>query len=310
MARGVTRTGIRHRAPAGCGARHQFHVTVRHRLNVGTSALEQGRRGPRGNIRVHFVPTSATRRPVPSPGRSPGCCMAGRMTVTASSTSLACARRDAASPAWVRRHHVFSPRTANIIAARAGTCSPSPPIAARLATSGTVTTATSASGRPLRRAGSSITSSRSHDARGRRQRCTPSGSECRPLANSPARKHTAPSPAVTRTTCRGKRREHRGRDRMTWKHSRHLRRGAHSVRVTPPTTAGLNRLRSGPPNTRRPGRGFSRIWLVSERILGRRNSQALRGHHPGKPAGFEIRRLIGSGNVPGARNGSSSPHRP
>ncbi|MCX5540729.1 nuclear transport factor 2 family protein [Paraburkholderia sp. CNPSo 3076] len=34
-----------------------------------------------------------------------------------------------------------------------------------------------------------------------------------------------------------------------------------------------------------------------ERILGRRNLQALRGHHPGKPSGFEIRRMQGEGNL-------------
>ena len=34
-----------------------------------------------------------------------------------------------------------------------------------------------------------------------------------------------------------------------------------------------------------------------ERILGRQNLQALRSHHPGKPAGFEIRRLFGSGDL-------------
>jgi SnoaL-like domain len=34
-----------------------------------------------------------------------------------------------------------------------------------------------------------------------------------------------------------------------------------------------------------------------ERILGRRNLQALRSHHPGKPAGFEIKRLFGSGDL-------------
>jgi len=34
-----------------------------------------------------------------------------------------------------------------------------------------------------------------------------------------------------------------------------------------------------------------------ERILGRHNLQALRSHHPGKPGGFEIRRLFGSGNL-------------
>jgi len=34
-----------------------------------------------------------------------------------------------------------------------------------------------------------------------------------------------------------------------------------------------------------------------ERILGRHNLQALRSHHPGKPGGFEIRRLFGSGDL-------------
>jgi hypothetical protein len=34
-----------------------------------------------------------------------------------------------------------------------------------------------------------------------------------------------------------------------------------------------------------------------ERILGRRNLQALRGHHPDKPSGFEVRRVQGSGNL-------------
>ena len=32
-----------------------------------------------------------------------------------------------------------------------------------------------------------------------------------------------------------------------------------------------------------------------ERILGRRNLQALRSHHPGRPSGFQIRRMIGAG---------------
>ena len=32
-----------------------------------------------------------------------------------------------------------------------------------------------------------------------------------------------------------------------------------------------------------------------ERILGRKNLQALRSHHPGKPAGFNVRRIVGSG---------------
>jgi SnoaL-like domain len=30
-----------------------------------------------------------------------------------------------------------------------------------------------------------------------------------------------------------------------------------------------------------------------ERILGRRNLQALRSHHPGKPAGFNVKRILG-----------------
>ena len=30
-----------------------------------------------------------------------------------------------------------------------------------------------------------------------------------------------------------------------------------------------------------------------ERILGRRNLQALRSHHPGKPSGFQVRRMVG-----------------
>jgi hypothetical protein len=34
-----------------------------------------------------------------------------------------------------------------------------------------------------------------------------------------------------------------------------------------------------------------------ERILGRRNLQALRSHHPGKPSGFEIKRIVGSGEL-------------
>jgi ketosteroid isomerase-like protein len=33
------------------------------------------------------------------------------------------------------------------------------------------------------------------------------------------------------------------------------------------------------------------------RILGRRNLQGLRSHHPGKPSGFAIRRIVGSGNL-------------
>jgi hypothetical protein len=34
-----------------------------------------------------------------------------------------------------------------------------------------------------------------------------------------------------------------------------------------------------------------------ERILGRRNIQALRGHHPGKPSGFKVRRILGVGKL-------------
>lgn len=34
-----------------------------------------------------------------------------------------------------------------------------------------------------------------------------------------------------------------------------------------------------------------------ERILGRKNLQALRSHHPGKPSGFEVRRIVGSGEL-------------
>ena len=34
-----------------------------------------------------------------------------------------------------------------------------------------------------------------------------------------------------------------------------------------------------------------------ERILGRANLQALRSHHPGKPSGFNIRRIVGTGDL-------------
>jgi SnoaL-like domain len=34
-----------------------------------------------------------------------------------------------------------------------------------------------------------------------------------------------------------------------------------------------------------------------ERILGRANLQALRSHHPGKPSGFKVKRIVGSGNI-------------
>jgi len=34
-----------------------------------------------------------------------------------------------------------------------------------------------------------------------------------------------------------------------------------------------------------------------ERIVGRKNLQALRSHHPGKPSGFKVRRMLGSGEL-------------
>jgi hypothetical protein len=34
-----------------------------------------------------------------------------------------------------------------------------------------------------------------------------------------------------------------------------------------------------------------------ERIRGRSNLQALRSHHPGKPSGFDVRRIVGSGDL-------------
>ena len=34
-----------------------------------------------------------------------------------------------------------------------------------------------------------------------------------------------------------------------------------------------------------------------ERILGRKNLQALRSHHPGKPSGFKVKRIVGSGDL-------------
>ena len=34
-----------------------------------------------------------------------------------------------------------------------------------------------------------------------------------------------------------------------------------------------------------------------ERILGRRNLQALRSHHPGKPSGFNVKRILGTGDL-------------
>jgi ketosteroid isomerase-like protein len=34
-----------------------------------------------------------------------------------------------------------------------------------------------------------------------------------------------------------------------------------------------------------------------ERIFGRRNLQALRTHHPGKPSGFHVKRILGKGDL-------------
>jgi ketosteroid isomerase-like protein len=34
-----------------------------------------------------------------------------------------------------------------------------------------------------------------------------------------------------------------------------------------------------------------------EWILGRKNLQALRSHHPGKPSGFHVRRMLGRGDL-------------
>jgi hypothetical protein len=34
-----------------------------------------------------------------------------------------------------------------------------------------------------------------------------------------------------------------------------------------------------------------------ERILGRKNLQALRSHHPGKPSGFDVKRILGNANL-------------
>jgi hypothetical protein len=34
-----------------------------------------------------------------------------------------------------------------------------------------------------------------------------------------------------------------------------------------------------------------------ERILGRRNLQALRSHHPGNPSGFKVKRILGNGDI-------------
>jgi hypothetical protein len=34
-----------------------------------------------------------------------------------------------------------------------------------------------------------------------------------------------------------------------------------------------------------------------ERILGRNNLQSLRTHHPGRPSGFNVSRILGSGDI-------------
>jgi hypothetical protein len=34
-----------------------------------------------------------------------------------------------------------------------------------------------------------------------------------------------------------------------------------------------------------------------ERIVGRKNLQALRSHHPGRPSGFDVRRVVGGGDL-------------
>jgi len=34
-----------------------------------------------------------------------------------------------------------------------------------------------------------------------------------------------------------------------------------------------------------------------ERILGRSNLQALRSHHPGKPSGFQVKRILGNDDL-------------
>ncbi len=42
-----------------------------------------------------------------------------------------------------------------------------------------------------------------------------------------------------------------------------------------------------------------------ERILGRSNLQALRSHHPGKPSGFNVKRILGKAEISGSRNTQS-----
>jgi hypothetical protein len=41
--------------------------------------------------------------------------------------------------------------------------------------------------------------------------------------------------------------------------------------------------------------GISDYPQSGERVRGRRNIQALRGHHPDKPSGFSVRRKVGAG---------------
>jgi hypothetical protein len=35
----------------------------------------------------------------------------------------------------------------------------------------------------------------------------------------------------------------------------------------------------------------------AERILGRKNLEALRSHHPGRPSGFNVKRILGKGDL-------------
>jgi hypothetical protein len=46
----------------------------------------------------------------------------------------------------------------------------------------------------------------------------------------------------------------------------------------------------------------------SERIQGPHNLQSLRGHHPGKPSGFNVKRISGAGTS-GSRNTQSATRR-
>ena len=43
--------------------------------------------------------------------------------------------------------------------------------------------------------------------------------------------------------------------------------------------------------------GFCEYPQSGERIVGRVNLQALRSHHPGKPSGFNVRRILGKGDL-------------